>query len=151
MGVHIARTEHARGDVLLSENSLCIKRRRRTYSGKIAIQHAKNDDAGDRVHTDHSKEDDAAAKRGDDRQGGDVEVSDEDGRAKLTDKARGVHDHELFVDCLDLNRWGWRNKRNRVERKRVPQAVPHSIELEIKQGIVKRHDKYSEAAHAGVK
>ena len=85
----------------------------RTYSGEIAIQDTEKDDAGHRVHADHAKEDDATAKRGDDHQGGDAEVSDEDHRAQLTDEARGVHDHELeSLADSDLNRWGWTSKRN---------------------------------------
>ena len=69
----------------------------RTYSGEIAVQDTEHDDACDCVYTDHPKEDYGTAKRGDDHHGGDGEVPNEDGRAKLADETRGVHDHELFV------------------------------------------------------
>lgn len=72
---------------------------RRTYSGEVAIQDAKYDDTDYGVHADHTKEEGAAAKSGDDDHVGNTEVSDKDGRAQLADKARGVYNYELESRC----------------------------------------------------
>lgn len=86
-----------------------------TYSGEVAIENAKHDNTRYCLHANHPEEDDGAAKRGDDKHRRDAEVSNEDRRAELTDEARRVHDHELFLPSALHAGLDKATKRYRVE------------------------------------